>query len=155
MHPGHLFPFSAGWPASSLPSFAPFGTSRHWSPGGASTRSGLGGLFADDCHCCNQRVLILRLGLVEMVAGRCGSSSGTHCWAQESWELARGAGSAAGDVAGWELLGPCWLLGVLGRLGQVLVQLINCLTFVMPSPMTLSIHDSADLRQKRACRPSR
>ncbi len=42
--------------------------------GGASTRSGLGGPFADDCHCCNRRVLILQLALVEIVAGRRGLS---------------------------------------------------------------------------------
>jgi hypothetical protein len=42
----------------------------------------LGGLFAEDCHCCSQKALILRFALVEMVAGRLGSSSGTHCWAQ-------------------------------------------------------------------------
>jgi hypothetical protein len=34
----------------------------------------LGGLFAEDCHCCNQRVLMLRFALVEMVAGCLGSS---------------------------------------------------------------------------------
>jgi hypothetical protein len=43
-------------------------------PWGASTKSGMGGLLAADCHCCNQRVLILQFALVEMVAGRLGSS---------------------------------------------------------------------------------
>jgi hypothetical protein len=51
---------------------------------GPSTKSGLGGLLAEDCYCCSQRELILQFALVEIVAGRLGSSSGTHCWAQES-----------------------------------------------------------------------
>ncbi len=63
------------WMASELSVFL----SPSWSfktsvPGGASTKSWLGGLFAEDCHCCNQRVLILRFALVDMVAGRLGSS---------------------------------------------------------------------------------
>jgi hypothetical protein len=48
-------------------------------PWGASLRSGLGGLLAEDCHCCSQRALIMRFALVEMAAGHLGSSSGTHC----------------------------------------------------------------------------
>ncbi len=57
-------------------------------------------------------------------------------------------------LGGRGLLAVCWFLGVLGRLERVLVQLRNCLTFKMPSPITLSIPDSADLNQKRACLPS-
>ncbi len=48
----------------------------------------------------------------------------------------------------------CWLLGVLGRLERFLVQLRNCLTFKIPSLITLSIPDSADLKRNRACLPS-
>jgi hypothetical protein len=44
----------------------------------------VGGIFAEDCHCFNQMVLILPFALVDMVAGRLGSSRGTYCWAQES-----------------------------------------------------------------------
>jgi hypothetical protein len=123
-------------------------------PGGASTKSGLGGLFAEDCHCCSQRALILRFALVEMVAGHLGSSSGTHCWAQESCKAARGAGSDAECMGGWGLLVVCRFPGVQGRLELVLEQLRNCLTFKMPSPITLSIPDSADLNRKQACLPS-
>jgi hypothetical protein len=123
-------------------------------PGEASTKSGLGGLLAEDCHCCSQRALILRFALVKMAAGHLGSSSETHCWAQESWEVARGPGSDAVGVGGRGLWAVCRFLGALGRLGHVLVQLRNCLTFKMPSPITLSIPDSADLKRKRACLPS-
>ncbi len=42
-------------------------------PWGASTKSGLGGLLAEGCHCCNQRTLILQFAHVEMVAGHLGS----------------------------------------------------------------------------------
>jgi hypothetical protein len=35
---------------------------------GGSTLSGLGRLFAADCHCCNQRVLILQSALVDKMA---------------------------------------------------------------------------------------
>ncbi len=49
------------------------------------------------------------------------------------------------------MLELCWFLGVLGRLERVLVQLRNRLTFKMPSLITLSIPDSADLKQKCAC----
>jgi hypothetical protein len=38
-------------------------------PRGASTKLGLGRLLAEDCHCCNERALILQFALVEMVAG--------------------------------------------------------------------------------------
>jgi hypothetical protein len=66
--------------ASELSAFlSPSWSFRTSVPGRASTKSGLGGLFAEDCHCCNQRVLILRFALVEMVARRLGSSWGTHC----------------------------------------------------------------------------
>jgi hypothetical protein len=43
-------------------------------PLGASTKSKLGGLFAEDSHCCSQTALILQFALVEMVARRLGSS---------------------------------------------------------------------------------
>ncbi len=56
----------------------------------------------------------MRFALVEMVERRLGSSRRTHCWAQNSWEAARGAGSAAGSQVGWVWLGFCWVLGVLG-----------------------------------------
>ncbi len=115
---------------------------------------GLGGLLAEDCHCCSQRAFILRFALVKMAAGHLGSSSGTHCWAQGSWEAARGAGSDAVGVGGRGLLAVCQFLSALGRLGRVLVQLRNCLTLKMPSPITMSIPDSADLKQKQACLPS-
>ncbi len=63
------------WMASKLSAFL----SPSWSfktsvPGGASTKSRMGGLFAEDCHCCNQRELILQFALVVMVAGRLGLS---------------------------------------------------------------------------------
>ncbi len=154
MRLGHLFPFSARCPASSLPSWAPREASGRQSPGGASTKPRLGGLLAENCHCCSQRALILRYALVEMAAGHLGSSSGTHCWAQASWEAARGAGSGGVGVGGRRLLAVCQFLGVPGRLERGLVQLRNCLTFKMPSPITLSIPDSADLNQKQACLPS-
>ncbi len=48
----------------------------------------------------------------------------------------------------------CRFMGVLGHLGCVLVQLRNCLTFKMPSPITLFIPDSADLKRNYACLPS-
>jgi hypothetical protein len=123
-------------------------------PGRASTKSGLGGLGDEDCHCCNLKVLFLWLALVEMVVGCRGSSWGTRCWAQESWEVASNVGSCAGGM-GWRGLLPyCRLLEILERLGQVLEQLKNSLTFVMPSPMTSFIPDSADLRRKHPCQPS-
>ncbi len=63
------------WMASKLSAFlSPSWSFRTSVPGGASTKSQLGGLFAEDCHCCNQGVLILRFSRVEMVAGRLGSS---------------------------------------------------------------------------------
>jgi hypothetical protein len=68
--------------------------------------------------------------------------------------VARSAGSDVGNVAGVEWLSVCWYLRVLGCLGLVLVQLRNCLTFRMPSLMTLSILDSADYKRNRACLPS-
>jgi hypothetical protein len=52
------------------------------------------------------------------------------------------------------LLGVGQFLGILGRLGHVPMQLRNGLTFTMPSPATLSISDSADLKQNLACLPS-
>jgi hypothetical protein len=71
----------------------------------------------------------MRFALVEMVARHLGSSSGTHRWAQESWEAARGAGLVAGGrlESGW-----LWFCPVLRRLGRVLVQLRKCLTFTTP-----------------------
>jgi hypothetical protein len=48
-------------------------------------------------------------------------------------------------MGGWGLLVVCWFPGFLGHLGRVMVQLRNYLTFKMPSPITLSIPDSADL----------
>ncbi len=54
------------------------------SPWGGLKQSGLRGLFAEDCPCCNKRVLILQFALVEVVAGHLKSSLVTHCWAQES-----------------------------------------------------------------------
>jgi hypothetical protein len=143
------------WIASELSAFlSPSWSFRRSFPGGASTKSGLGRLLAEDCHCCSRRTLILRFALVEMAAGQLGSSSGTHCWAQESWKRARGAGSDTVGVGGRGLLAVCLFLGALGCLGHVLVQLRNCLTLKMPSPITLSIPDSANLNQKRACLPS-
>ncbi len=63
------------WMASKLSAFlSPSWSCKTSVPGGASTKSWLGGLFAEDCHCCNQRVLILRFALVELVTGRLGSS---------------------------------------------------------------------------------
>ncbi len=56
----------------------------------ASTKSVLGLLFAEDCHCCSHRAVISRFALVEVAAGHLGSSGGTHCCAQESWEAAMG-----------------------------------------------------------------
>ncbi len=52
------------------------------------------------------------------------------------------------------LLGFCQVLGVLGRLGLLVVELRKRLTFWMPSPITLSILDSADLSRNLACLPS-
>ncbi len=52
------------------------------------------------------------------------------------------------------LLGFCRVLGVLGRLGHLVVELKKCLTFWMPSPITLSIPDSAGLSRNLACLPS-
>ncbi len=80
-----------------------------------------------------------------MVAVHLESSWETQFWAQESWEVARGGRRDAGAGGGRELVGFCWFLGTLGRQGQMGVQLRKCLTFEMPSPMTLSIPDSADL----------
>jgi hypothetical protein len=59
-------------------------------PGGASTRLQLGGLYTEDCHCCSQMVLIVWFAMVEMVAGRLGSSWETQFLAQDSWDVARG-----------------------------------------------------------------
>jgi hypothetical protein len=123
-------------------------------PRGASTRTGLGGLLAEECHCCSQRAFILRFALVEMVAGLLGSSWRTHCWAQESWEVVRGGGIDAGAGGGRGLAGFCQFLGALGHQGRIGVQLRKCLTFEMPSPTTLSILDSADLSHNLACLPS-
>ncbi len=52
------------------------------------------------------------------------------------------------------LLKFCPVLGVLGCLGCLLVKLKKRLTFWMPSPLTLSIPDSANLTQNFACLPS-
>ncbi len=52
------------------------------------------------------------------------------------------------------LLAVCRFLGALGRLERVLVQLRKCLTFMMPYPITMSIPDSADLKQNPAYLPS-
>ncbi len=49
------------------------------------------------------------------------------------------------------LLGFCRVLGVLGGLGRVVVGQRKRLTFRMPSLITLSIPDSADLNQNLAC----
>jgi hypothetical protein len=65
--------------------------------------------------------------------------------------MATGARSAVRGIGGRGLLAVCWFLGVLGCLGHVLVQLRNSLTFTMPSPIILSIRDSANLKQYRAC----
>ncbi len=50
-------------------------------------------------------------------------------------------------MGGRGLLAVCQFLGALGRLKRVLVQLRNCLTFKMPSRITLSIPDSANQRE--------
>ncbi len=89
------------WMASELSTFlSPLWSFRASFPGGASTKSGLGGLLAEDCHCCSQRALILQFAHVEIAAGHLRTSSGTHCQAQESWEATRGAGSEAVGM-GW------------------------------------------------------
>jgi hypothetical protein len=58
-----------------------------------------------------------------------------------------------GGKSGQRLLAFCRFLGVLGRMRPDLVQLMNCLTFEMPSPITLSMPDSAEGRQNLACLP--
>jgi hypothetical protein len=67
---------------------------------------------------------------------------------------ASGVGSDAESMGGRQLLAVCQFLGVLGHLGPVLVKMSNCLTFKMPSPIILSITDSADLLPNWACLPS-
>jgi hypothetical protein len=57
----------------------------------ASTKKEFEEVFAEDCHCCSQRAIVLHFALVEHVAGRLGSFSGTHCLDQESRAEARGA----------------------------------------------------------------
>ncbi len=66
------------------------------------------------------------------MAERLGSSCRTDCWAHESREVARGAGSDEGGVVGRGWLAVCQFWGLMGRLGQVLVQPRNCLAFEMP-----------------------
>jgi hypothetical protein len=51
-------------------------------PKEASTKLGLGGHLAEDCHSCSQRAFIFLFALVEIVAGRLWLSGGTHCRAQ-------------------------------------------------------------------------
>ncbi len=63
-------------------------------------------------------------------------------------------GSNAASVGGKGLLAVCQLLGVMGHLGHALVQLRNSLSFKLPSLITLSISDSADLKQEQASLPS-
>ncbi len=111
--------------------------------------------MAEDCHCCSQRASIFCFALVEMVAGHLGLSWGTQFLAQDSLVVARGAGSDAGGVGGLEMSGFYQFLGALVRLGCVLVGQMNCLTFEMPSPVTLSTPESADLNQNLACLLSR
>ncbi len=82
-------------------------------------------------------------------------SWGTQFFAQESQVEARGAGSDVEDIRGRELSGFCQFLGVLVRLGRVLVGLIKFLTFEIPSPITISTPDSADINENRACLSSR
>ncbi len=65
-----------------------------------------------------------------------------------------GAGSVAGGRGGGVLLGFCRVLGVLGGLRRVVEGLRKRLTFWMPSPITSSIPDSADLNRNLACLPS-
>jgi hypothetical protein len=62
------------------------------------------GLLADDSHCCSQKVLILRFALVKIVAGCLGSSWGTYCWVQESWE----AGGVWDVIEGVQEGEGCW-----------------------------------------------
>jgi hypothetical protein len=73
---------------------------------------------AEDYHCCSHRVLISWFALLEMVAGRLGSSGGTHCWAQECWVVAMGAGSDGGGVVGRGWLAVYWFLEVWGVSGN-------------------------------------
>jgi hypothetical protein len=68
--------------------------------------------------------------------------------------MARGAVSDGVGNGGRELLAVGQFLGASGHLERILVQLRNYLTFKMPSPITLSIPDSADLKQNWACLPS-
>jgi hypothetical protein len=79
-----------------------------------------------------------------MVAGHLVSSYETHCFAQESREEARGTGATVGGIGRYGLLAFCHILCALGHFERVLMQQRNCLTFKMPSLITLSISDSAD-----------
>ncbi len=109
--------------------------------------------MAEDCNSWSHEAFILRFALVEIVAGHLGASGVAHCWTQEWWEAARGSRSDRGCVAGRGWLAVCWFLGVMGCLGQVPVQLRNCLTFDRPSPMNLYIPYSADRKRSQACLP--
>ncbi len=98
---------------------------------------------AKECPFCGWPLLIWWHGIM-------GRPEETIAGPRRAWRGAKGAGSAAGGVGGWVLRVLCPLLGVLRHLGRVLVQLRNCPTFVMPSPVTLAIPDSASIRRKRA-----
>jgi hypothetical protein len=56
------------------------------------------------------------------------------------------AGSDAVSVRGQGFLAVSRILSVIGHLRRVLVWLRNCLTFKIPSPVTLLIPYSANLK---------
>jgi hypothetical protein len=69
-------------------------------PGGASTKSGLGGLFTEDCHCCNQSVLILQFALVEIVAEHPRHPQGPIAWRRKAGKQQGGLGQLQKVVGG-------------------------------------------------------
>jgi hypothetical protein len=66
----------------------------------------------------------------------------------------RGAGPVTGGIAEQRFLAVCHSLGILGNLDCVLVQQKKCLTFNLPSPITVAIPDSADLKHNCAYQSS-
>jgi hypothetical protein len=62
----------------------------------------------------------------------------------------RGAGPVTGGIVGQRFLAVCHSLGILGHRDRVHVQLKKCLTSNMPSPISVSIPDSADIKHNCA-----
>jgi hypothetical protein len=77
-----------------------------------------------------------------MVAGHLGLIRGTHSWAQESWEVARGGESDTGGKRGQGLLAVCGFLGFLRLEGAEAATYRETVRTPLPLPAWLKMASS-------------